>query len=54
MVTHRRPDVVPHLSIATSPSFPSGHSMLAAVLYLTRSARQFRRPATVLLGGSRV
>jgi len=30
-----RPDLVPHLSHATSSSFPSGHSMLSAVVYLT-------------------
>jgi len=33
-----RPDVVPHLTIATSASFPSGHSMLAAVIYPTLGA----------------
>jgi len=30
-----RPDVVPYLSIVSTSSFPSGHSMLAAVVYLT-------------------
>lgn len=30
-----RPDVVPHLSIVRSSSFPSGHSMLSAIVYLT-------------------
>lgn len=30
-----RPDVVPHLSIVSSYSFPSGHAMQAAVVYLT-------------------
>jgi undecaprenyl-diphosphatase len=30
-----RPDVVPHLVAVASPAFPSGHSMLAAVIYLT-------------------
>jgi undecaprenyl-diphosphatase len=30
-----RPDVVPHLSHVHTSSFPSGHSMLAAVVYLT-------------------
>lgn len=33
-----RPDVVPHLMEATSASFPSGHSMLAMVTYLTLGA----------------
>jgi len=30
-----RPDVVPHLSHVTTTSFPSGHSVLSAVVYLT-------------------
>jgi undecaprenyl-diphosphatase len=30
-----RPDLVPHLSHVSTSSFPSGHSMLAAVVYLT-------------------
>ena len=30
-----RPDVVPHLSQAYTSSFPSGHSMMSAILYLT-------------------
>ena len=30
-----RPEIVPHLSIVYTSSFPSGHSMLAAVVYLT-------------------
>jgi undecaprenyl-diphosphatase len=30
-----RPDLVPHLSQVYTSSFPSGHSMLAAVVYLT-------------------
>ncbi len=33
-----RPEVVPHLSHVTSGSFPSGHSMLASVVYLTLGA----------------
>lgn len=33
-----RPDAVPHLVAVTSPSFPSGHSMLAAIMYLTLGA----------------
>ncbi|WP_437224599.1 phosphatase PAP2 family protein [Planctomicrobium sp. SH661] len=33
---HRpRPDVVPHLDFVVSSSFPSGHSMNSAVIYLT-------------------
>jgi len=30
-----RPQVVPHLSYVNTSSFPSGHSMLSAVVYLT-------------------
>jgi undecaprenyl-diphosphatase len=30
-----RPDLVPHLTHVSSSSFPSGHSMLAAVVYVT-------------------
>lgn len=33
-----RPAVVPHLSHVSSPSFPSGHAMLSAVVYLTLGA----------------
>lgn len=33
-----RPDVVPHLIQVTSPSFPSGHAMNSAVVYLTLAA----------------
>ncbi|HEU5079752.1 MAG TPA: phosphatase PAP2 family protein [Opitutaceae bacterium] len=33
-----RPDVVPHLAEVVSASFPSGHSMLSSVVYLTLGA----------------
>jgi len=33
-----RPTVVPHLTRVVSESFPSGHSMMAAVVYLTVAA----------------
>jgi undecaprenyl-diphosphatase len=33
-----RPDLVTHLSYVTTSSFPSGHSMLSAVTYLTLGA----------------
>lgn len=33
-----RPDIVPHLSHVYTSSFPSGHSMLSAVVYLTVAA----------------
>ena len=37
-----RPDVVPHLVTVASTSFPSGHSMLAMVTYLTLGALMAR------------
>ena len=64
-----RPDLVPHLSHTLTSSFPSGHSMLAAVTYLTLGAlvaemaerkRQIVYPLvvalllTVMVGVSRV
>jgi undecaprenyl-diphosphatase len=33
-----RPDLVPHLTYVSSPSFPSGHAMLSAIVYLTLGA----------------
>lgn len=33
-----RPDLVPHGSIVETASFPSGHSMMAAITYLTLAA----------------
>ena len=33
-----RPSIVPHLSIVSTSSFPSGHSMLSALVYLTLGA----------------
>jgi undecaprenyl-diphosphatase len=35
LVARPRPRVVPHLSHVESPSFPSGHSMMSAVVYMT-------------------
>lgn len=46
-----RPSVVPHLMHASQASFPSGHSLLAAVTYLTLGAllaRLVERPALKL------
>jgi undecaprenyl-diphosphatase len=37
-----RPDVVPHLRDVMSASFPSGHAMTAAVVYLTLGALTMR------------
>lgn len=34
-ISRPRPDIVPHLSHVHTSSFPSGHSMLSAVVYLT-------------------
>ena len=33
-----RPDLVPHLAHVSSASFPSGHSLLSAVVYFTLAA----------------
>jgi undecaprenyl-diphosphatase len=64
-----RPVVVPHLSLVYTSSFPSGHSMMSAIVYLTMGAllarMVVRRPLkfyvlavalllTGLVGGSRV
>ncbi len=64
-----RPDVVPHLREVMTMSFPSGHALTSAVVYLTLGAllmRVARRPivkwycmglatlATCLVGASRV
>ncbi|HVJ87210.1 MAG TPA: phosphatase PAP2 family protein [Caulifigura sp.] len=35
LVARPRPDIVPHLAHVSSGSFPSGHSMMSAVIYLT-------------------
>jgi undecaprenyl-diphosphatase len=38
LFARQRPDIVPHLVSAVSPSFPSGHSMVAVVIYLALGA----------------
>jgi undecaprenyl-diphosphatase len=38
LIDRARPDLVPHLSHVYTSSFPSGHSMLSAVVYLTLGA----------------
>lgn len=50
-----RPDVVPHLTPIRTSSFPSGHSMLAAVVWITLGAllaslEKSRRVKAYLLG----
>jgi undecaprenyl-diphosphatase len=40
-----RPDLVPHGSLVYTSSFPSGHSMMAAVTYLTLAALLMRTVA---------
>lgn len=39
LVLHRpRPEVVPHLALVSNASFPSGHAMISAAIYLTVGA----------------
>jgi undecaprenyl-diphosphatase len=45
---HRaRPDLVPHGSVVYTASFPSGHSMMAAITYLTLGALLARVEGTI-------
>ncbi|QDU93526.1 phosphatidylglycerophosphatase B [Lignipirellula cremea] len=68
-IARPRPEIVPHLSHVFTSSFPSGHSMLSAIVYLTLgslAAAAMRRPrlkiyvlclaviVTLLVGVSRV
>ncbi len=50
-----RPSLVPHLTSVATHSFPSGHSMLSAVTYLTLAAflaqATSRRPAKICILG---
>jgi undecaprenyl-diphosphatase len=43
LIDRPRPSVVPHLSDVATTSFPSGHSMLSAVVYLTLGTFLARR-----------
>lgn len=69
MFGRARPDVVEHLVVVSSPSFPSGHALLSAAVYLSLAAmlgREIPSPVlrrylmavavvlTLLIGGSRV
>lgn len=48
LVNRPRPSIVPHLVIVDNPSFPSGHSLLSAVIYLSLALiclRAFREAA---------
>lgn len=52
-----RPDVVPHLAAVHSLSFPSGHAMLSAIVYLSlgallAAAQPDRRAGAFVLGTS--
>jgi undecaprenyl-diphosphatase len=38
IIARERPDIVPHLIIENTPSFPSGHSTMSAVIYLSLAA----------------
>jgi len=44
-----RPDLVPHLSKVLTSSFPSGHSMLSAAVYLTLGALLARLQTSLVL-----
>ena len=49
LIARDRPNIVPPLIIENTPSFPSGHSMMSAVVYLSLAALLARiQPTTSL------
>lgn len=46
LIDRPRPAVIPHLSAAPFPSFPSGHSMMSAIAFLTLGALLSRLETT--------
>ena len=53
MLHRPRPELVPHLAVVSNASFPSGHAMISAAIYLTIGAMlaetQPRRAARIFL-----
>ena len=53
MLHRPRPELVPHLAVVSNASFPSGHAMISAAIYLTVGAMlaetQPRRTARIFL-----
>ena len=53
MLHRPRPELVPHLAVVSNASFPSGHAMISAAIYLTVAAMlsetQPRRSARIYL-----
>lgn len=51
LLDRARPELVPHLSHVMTASFPSGHAMLSAAVYLTLGALLARTHESLLLKG---
>jgi len=49
LIARDRPDIVPPLMIEHTPSFPSGHSMMSAVVYLSLAVLLARIQSTISL-----